>query len=290
MVEMKIASPQQGQPLPAVQWNYLEVRGELEKSIATYKDRAYTPETLPAAKADRAALNKLSAAVAAKRREVRAMYLHPFEQFERECKEIESMIAQVSGMVDAQIKFFESAEAEKKRAAIAQIYEDNIGDMRELLPLSALENHRWMNKTYRLDAIEEELKTSVNLYRQGVQSLREVCGQDADACISEYLSNGGNLPRALAKHKALEQVRAADARRASAQAAQNGAERARMAAQGIGITVAQSAQPAENSTHGADEPVVTVDFRVTTTRPKLMALRAWLMENNITYGRVPSCE
>ena len=92
MVQMIISAPGE-QPLPAVAWNYEEVKAEVEASLAQYKDRAYTPETIGGAKADRAALNKLADVLAAKRREVKAQYLAPYENFERQCKEVEGMIA-----------------------------------------------------------------------------------------------------------------------------------------------------------------------------------------------------
>lgn len=87
MVQMIISAPGE-QPLPAVAWNYEEVKAEVEASLAQYKDRAYTPETICGAKADRAALNKLADVLAAKRREVKAQYLAPYENFERQCKEV----------------------------------------------------------------------------------------------------------------------------------------------------------------------------------------------------------
>lgn len=316
MVEMQILSPVQGQPLPAVQWNYLEVKGELEKSLAAYKSRAYTPDALPAAKADRAKLNKLCAAVGAKRREVKALYLQPYAQFEAQCKEIEGMIGQACGMVDAQIKAFESAEAEQKKAAIALLYEEYIGDMRELLPLSVLESPRWLNKTYRLDLIREELAKSVELYRQGVQSLREVCGQDADACIHEYLTNGGDMNKAIARHKELERLREESARRDARlrqERVDANAQRARRAAMGLAPEPAESLPPAAQNapqrpsaaapampqaatwTPGGgaeeDEPapaLLTLDFRVTASRSQLMALRAYMIDNKIQFGRVPA--
>ena len=43
MVQMIFSAPGE-QPLPAVAWNYEEVKAEVEASLAQYKDRAYTPE------------------------------------------------------------------------------------------------------------------------------------------------------------------------------------------------------------------------------------------------------
>ena len=43
MVQMIISAPGE-QPLPAVAWNYEEVKAEVEASLEQYKERAYTPE------------------------------------------------------------------------------------------------------------------------------------------------------------------------------------------------------------------------------------------------------
>lgn len=71
-MQMIIQSPTDGQQMPAVVWNYEEVKAGVAASLAQYRDRAYTPDSIRGAKADRAALNKLKAAIAAKRQEMKA--------------------------------------------------------------------------------------------------------------------------------------------------------------------------------------------------------------------------
>lgn len=149
MVQMIISAPGE-QPLPAVAWNYEEVKAEVEASLAQYKDRAYTPETIGGAKADRAALNKLADVLAAKRREVKAQYLAPYENFERQCKEVEGMIAAASKAIDAQVKEFEGVEKERKRGTIIEIYQSIAGELVAMVPPAAVWNSKWLNKTYSI--------------------------------------------------------------------------------------------------------------------------------------------
>lgn len=160
MVQMIISAPGE-QPLPAVAWNYEEVKAEVEASLAQYKDRAYTPETIGGAKADRAALNKLADVLAAKRREVKAQYLAPYENFERQCKEVEGMIAAASKAIDAQVKEFEGVEKERKRGTIIEIYQSIAGELVAMVPPAAVWNPKWLNKTYSIDAIRMELEATV---------------------------------------------------------------------------------------------------------------------------------
>lgn len=160
MVQMIFSAPGE-QPLPAVAWNYEEVKAEVEASLAQYKDRAYTPETIGGAKADRAALNKLADVLAAKRREVKAQYLAPYENFERQCKEVEGMIAAASKAIDAQVKEFEGVEKERKRGTIIEIYQSIAGELVAMVPPAAVWNPKWLNKTYSIDAIRMPMLSGV---------------------------------------------------------------------------------------------------------------------------------
>ena len=172
MVQMIFSAPGE-QPLPAVAWNYEEVKAEVEASLAQYKDRAYTPETIGGAKADRAALNKLADVLAAKRREVKAQYLAPYENFERQCKEVEGMIAAASKAIDAQVKEFEGVEKERKRGTIIEIYQSIAGELVAMVPPAAVWNPKWLNKTYSIDAIRMELEATVQRIHESICIIRK---------------------------------------------------------------------------------------------------------------------
>ena len=111
MVQMIISTPELAERLPAVVWNYEEVKAGVEQALAQYRDRVYTADMIGGAKADRAGLNKLAEAIAAKRREVKDWYLEPFQAFEGQCKEVEGMIAAASGEIDAQVNGRKGSQA-----------------------------------------------------------------------------------------------------------------------------------------------------------------------------------
>lgn len=133
-MEIEIYSPTNGQPLPAVKWNYPEVKAWLEDGLAAYKGRVYTEDTITQAKKDRANLNKLADAIAAKRREMKATYLHPYEEFDGQAKELERMVKAQSAEIDAQVKAYDNARKEEKRAKIVELYEALIGNLAGLVP------------------------------------------------------------------------------------------------------------------------------------------------------------
>lgn len=49
-MELIVKNPTTAAPLPAVEWNYQEMRAELEKKLAAYKGAVYTAAQMPQAK------------------------------------------------------------------------------------------------------------------------------------------------------------------------------------------------------------------------------------------------
>lgn len=301
-MQMIIQSPTDGQQMPSVAWNYEEVKSGVAASLAQYKDRAYTPDSIRGAKSDRAALNKLKAAIAAKRQEMKAQYLHPYEEFERQCKEIETMIVEVSSAIDAQIKAFEADEAARKKEIIALYFEEHVGTLAPYVSLNSIWNARWLNKTYSMALIQEEIERNLEIIGTSLQTIRSNCGEDVDACIEAYISNRYDLNAALAKHQKLEAVRGAERVRKLAElearltgSAPQGEAPAAETPPAPGQETATQPQPAPvtgNANPAPDPveetPLIQMDFRVICTRPQLMALGAYMKQHGIRYGRVPA--
>ncbi len=285
MVQMVISTPELGKRLPPVVWNYEEVKAGVEQALAQYRDRVYTADMIGGAKADRAGLNELADAIAAKRREVKAWYLEPFQAFEGQCKEVENMIAAASGEIDAQVKAFEAAEKDAKRAAIAAYYDETAGELREMVPITAIFNPKWLNKTYRLESAKMEIDATVQRIRDSLETIRTSCGADVAACMDVYLHEGLDLSAAIRKHQQLEKVRAAEAQRAAQQEQQSlpqKLEDLRASLTGTPAPDAEAAPPVERP---------YMDFRVYyESRAQLMGLRQYMIDHNIRFGRVPAAQ
>ena len=87
-MEIQVLSPTQAQPLPPVEWNYLEVKKWIEDGLARYKGIVYDETQIAEAKKDRANLNKLVQAIEAKRREMKQLYLQPYQSFEVQANDL----------------------------------------------------------------------------------------------------------------------------------------------------------------------------------------------------------
>lgn len=212
--------------LPAIRWNEAEVQQNLTEMLAAYTGRVYTPETIKDAKADRAAVNKLDKQLSDAARSAKAFYMKPLEEFLQSTKQMQTRCKAVSGAIDQQVKAVEEAERQDKQDALRAVYADCIGEMREMIPFDRLLVPQWLNKTYDLAKASRELRKSVETRREELRLIRETCGEDAEACTTEYLREL-NLNAALVEHSRRQNARDAQRR---AEAERMAAERAQAAA------------------------------------------------------------
>ena len=139
-MEIQIFNPTQAQPLPEISWNYAELKQQLEAGLANYKGLAYGDDQIGGAKKDRARLNKLADAIDSKRKEMKALYLRPYESFEAQAKELVGMVKAAVKEIDDQVKDYEATRKEEKRQSILEQYRAMIGSLAELVPYERLHN------------------------------------------------------------------------------------------------------------------------------------------------------
>ena len=212
--------------LPAIRWNEAEVQQNLTEMLAAYTGRVYTPDTIKDAKADRAAVNKLDKQLSDAARSAKAFYMKPLEEFLQSTKQMQTQCKAVSGAIDQQVKAVEEAERQDKQDALQAVYADCIGELRELIPFDRLLVPQWLNKTYDLAKAGRELHKSVETRREELKLIRENCGEDVEACTTEYLRDL-NLNAALVEHSRRQNARDAQRR---AEAERQAADRVRAAA------------------------------------------------------------
>lgn len=288
---MNILAPLQGEHLPLIQWNFEELKTAVSEGLKKYEGLVYTESDISAAKKDRATLNKLEKAIEDKRKEMKALYLAPYNEFEAQVKEVTALIKQQSACIDKQIKEYEEKEKAEKQVEIQNIYNEKIGDLAELVPLEKIQNPKWLNKTVSLNTIAKEIDEHLQGIREGLDAIRSLCLADDESLevMTEYLKTYDLAAALSLKNKIMEQ-------RAKLAAYEDGKKTADKPAEGEkesteSNTHTEEESPADGRTEchfSRDESVVivTVDFRVRTTPEKLNQLKAFLLENGIQYGRV----
>ena len=302
-MQIEIYNPAQGQMIPAVEWNYPEVKKWLEDGLAAYKGLIYTEETITQAKKDRAALNKLADAIAAKRREMKAVYLRPYEDFEAQATELEGMVKAQSAEIDVQVKAFDEARKAEKQEHIKARYTEIMADLAPLVPYYKIHKAKWLNVTTSMSSIEMDIAEKAESIRAALDSIDALGLPDdmADRVKSVYLDRLDlaaalaekdrieKEKEALAAYEAAREPKVYDAADPDAFKKAQPGDVVRFGGPGC-VSAGQAGRvPHEALGYAADEApdLVTVDFRIHATREQLADLKAFLIDNNIKYGPGP---
>ena len=213
--------------IPKPRLNLDEIQQNVDSLLADYTGRVYTSDEIKGAKKDRALLNNWAKDLATAQKAVKDHYLNVIQPDMDRIDRIRGQIKECSAAIDRQVKAVETAEKEEKRQALELIYRDAAGeDLAPLISFDQVLGKRWLNKTVSLSAAGRELRKVVETRREELRIIRDTCGEDAEACTTEYLRNL-SLNAALNEYQRRKDSRAAQAQ---AEAARKVAEQARRAA------------------------------------------------------------
>lgn len=265
--------------LAPIQFNYEDIKKWITEKAKEYKSMVYTEETITNAKSDRATLNKVAKALNDEKIRIKKEVLKPFEDFESKCKELQGIITDASNSIDIQVKAFETKEQEEKKKQIEDLFNTYIGDFKELIIFEQIFNQRWLNKTYTIKKIEDEIK---HLIAKTTNDLKVIDAQIQDESINKSVKNyyfnnitdpsilGNSLQEGMKideNNKKLEQLRNTQKATSEEQNIKENSEK-----------ITNIVSKTEN--------LIQIDFRVITTKEKFMKLKEFLEINEIDYRRV----
>lgn len=318
-MEFRLINPTEDGFLRRIQWNKEELEAAVRAKIAGYENVVYTEENIKAAKNDRAELNKLIKAIEERRKQVKNIINEPYAVFEAELKEITALINEPVALIDQQVKAFEEKQKKEKKAAIKATYDENIGDLTEVLPFEKIFDSRYLNQTYKLATAQKEIVDKIDTVKTDLETI--------DSLDSKYKLNAKDvyiktldLSKALAENKRLadleEKLEADKRRKAEEEAERKRQEEIRKQKEAEEQTEPQSemgkviesieksafAQAVAGETQAApaaqvvdpfapkEEPEQEKKYRVRFfadgTKEQLGKLIAFMNENNIKYGKI----
>ena len=321
-MEFGLINPTEDGFLKRIQWNKEELEAAVRAKIASYENVVYTEENIKAAKNDRAELNKLIKAIEDRRKQVKKIINEPYAIFESELKEILALINEPVGLIDQQVKAFEEKQKEEKKVAIKATYDENIGDLADVLPFEKIFDIRYLNQTFKLATAQEEVKGKIDTVKTDLETI--------DSLDSKYKLNAKDvyiktldLSRALAENKRLadlEEKLEAEKRRKEEEEAEEAArqeaqkkgfqepavepvkpqseigraiesiERSAFAQAVAGdvqsVPGEQAVDPFTPKAEPKQEKKYRVRFYADGTKEQLAKLVEFLNENNIKYGKI----
>lgn len=286
-MELRIYSPQESGFIQKIDWNFEELKQEIQEAAHSYETSVYTDDTIKAAKADRAKLNKFVDAIKGKRTEVRKKLLEPDVLFGEQVNELTGIIQAAITNIDDQVKDYEQRQREAKTEKIREFYEENIHDLAEHLPFERVFRPTYANTSTTMKSIKEEILSTIQRVAEGIAILNEVespyAGEMKEVFLRTY-----NIGDALAERNRLEtaeQKRKAYVEEQQRRKAER--EAARKAETEMVINAGKKREATAPQTVTVDNPVHVIDFRVFATMDQLNQLKAFLKVSGIRYEPVP---
>lgn len=296
-MELRIISPQENGFVQEIQWNNEELKTAIAEKMEDYKNLAFTEETIREGKKDRADLNKLRTAIDNERKRVKKLCMDPYNKFEQQVKEVLALIDEPIRLIDVQIKEVELAKKEEKRVEVQKLFE--IIGFQPFVTLDMIWDEKWLNATVSLSKVEEQMKGI--LYKIGedvgtIHSLPEFSFEAMEIYkktlnLSQAIAEGQRLAdiqkrkeeARIAQEKAAEERRKAEEQKAAQETVNESVPETEMGRVIDGIE-RQAFDRVVTAT--TEEPVLQLDFRVWGTREQLLALRNYMNENHLRFGKV----
>lgn len=266
-----------------IQFNFAELKEEITAKAELYKNMVYTEDTIKEAKADKATLNKFIKVLEDKRKDVKKQCLQPYEDFEKQIKELVAIVNEPVQLIDSQVKAYDEKRKAEKLDQIKAIWEES--DHPEWLSCNMIFDNRWLNVTFSLkqvqDAITERL-TQINTELTTLNSLTEFAFEAV-----EVYKNTLDVNRAIAEGQRLADIQKRKQeeamRKATAEAAEKEAEIRQAEIEPEVITPAEPVAMIEPDPEPADASATWIRFEACMTTEQAYKLKHFFEEEGIQF-------
>lgn len=275
-MELKITELQ----LPGkISFNYEDLKRELSEKVKVYESLVYGDDQIQAAKADRAALNRLKKALNDERIRQEKEFLQPFNEFKAQIKELCGIIDTATASVDKQVKEFEDQKKAEKLNAIEEYWHSVLAadKIPAAVSFRMIFESKWLNASVSMKSIQEAIDGKVEQIRKDLDVVDSLPSYifEARECYLDTL----DLARAVSEaHRLQEQ--------ADKKAAWEAEQQKRKAE-------AAAVKPVQVMTNINDPDDIEnissrqwVSFQALLSTDEAKALGAWLRNSGIKYKAI----
>lgn len=270
-MELRIMTQMESGVLPEIQWNHEELKQEVAAKAAEYKAIAYTDAQETEMRKDRATLNKLVSAFEDQRKQVKKFYQAPYDKFENQVKDVLKPVREAIGTIDAGLEEIERNYRAEKTNKMRNFYDTHVGDLRTIIPFEKTINDYWYRKSVTDKKLEQGYIDLFNRIRCDLSGLDELPERFRDKATVEYMKNF-SLSEALQEGKRLEELEKSMEER-----------RKKLESEHAATQEATVKDPAQETS--SNPPVMCLNFLVWGTREQLMALRQYMIDNHLKFGK-----
>ena len=280
-MELKIYSPTADKQIEKIKWNNEEIKKEVAQKLEYYKNVVYDETEIKEAKKDRASLKKFVEALENKRKEIKKQCLAPYEEFEKEEKEIIAMFSEATLSIDSQIKNFEQAKKDKKLDEIKGLFVS--AEFPEWVSFEQIFDERWLNVSVSIKNIETQIKNAREQIDKDLEMLRALPDFAFEA--EQIYKTTFNVQKAITDAKVAFEIQT---RKEKYEAEQKQAleEQKNQDKQPVSVSMPVVEQPATTETVHEEHKRAWLSFKANLTVDDALALKEFFNKRNIEFKSI----
>lgn len=201
-MKLEIYNPKEDGFIKSIDWNFEDLKKEITVKANDYLNLVYDNNQIKEAKKDRAALRKFITALEDKRKELKKQVLAPYQEFEKQEKELVEILNDAVSNIDGQVKEYEEKARQDKLDDIKVIYAEEI-PYQDLISFDKIFKDSWLNATTSIKSIQKDMQEIGERVSSDLNIIEADSSDYKFEMKEEYLKNY-DLAAAMAKKVELE--------------------------------------------------------------------------------------
>lgn len=263
-----------------IEFNYQELKQELEEKVSVYSNIVYTDEQIQEAKKDKANLNKLKKALNDERIRREKEYMIPFNDFKSKVNEIISIIDKPIAVIDSQVKSYEEQKKQEKMDAIVEFF--NSCEVPEWLHFSQIMQDKWLNASVSMKSVQNEILDRLEQIANDLATLSNLPEFGFEA--TEVYKSSLDMNKAISEAQRMSNIQKAKAEAKAKKAEYEATQAAKLAEQVAEAEIEKAMNPQEAE---IVEPAKQwIKFAAYLTTEDALALKDFFNSRNIEFKAV----
>lgn len=268
--------------LPQEIANLEALKAELAPKLKQYNSLVVTEDSIKAAKADKANLNKLRTAIEDQRKAAKKQYLEPYTILEAQCKEVVALIDAPMGAIDKQLKAFDEKEKAEKYSELEAFF--STVQRETFIELQDVLNPKWANKTEKIESLKAEIEAGCQKFHDEYEQINKLYENfPHKLAIIDRFKSTKDFSQTMVYAKNLEFEYEKEQRQkehANEKSAQNAPEAPSAESNVTTLPEEQSGHSVESE---QSQRLIKGRFEVVGTAPQIVALGQYMKANFIRY-------
>lgn len=261
--------------LPQILSNINEIRVWVAERTKLDREMVLvTDEDFDQAKKRCAELNKIRDAIKSKKTDVKNAYMQPYTVFEKAINETVEVLETAKDNLWSQVKEAEEKIRADKLDKLKTYWKETLNqEITQYRKFEDIANPKWLNKGTKFSVAFGEMDKQCQQIENDLTAIQSLNSGEFEIPLLEYYKSGHNLGDTIAYHSRLQsQKTARETAKAETQAnTQNAYE--------------QSGQAQQTAQIDENEEIYELTFKVEGTKAQLNALKAFMQEKGIKFGR-----